>query len=537
MVHLLIVSTIFFTTLFVLSSLASSYLVRFFQEPKGYEASVVALFQRASGRSTIVDMNWKQYATALLLFHAILLILLVTLLFFSYCLIPGQIALTLSEAFSIAISFMTNTDWQSYVPEEKLTDWLQMIALLPQMFLSPAIGLTVAISLIRGIVLVNSSGHIGNFYTDLFRVVFFLMLPLGMIFGVILSFFAVSAENGLLAIYGAIQNLGTNGGGFFNANIAHPLQNPSPWTHVIMLFSMFFLPTTLLLSFGLFSQNRLFSRRIYCMCTLFFIGALILCTMADRSGSLGLVQSPYLYANLEGKELRFGAFWSIFQILGATATSTGSTSALLSGCMPVALIFPMLFMEVGEVIFGGVGTGFIVLFIFSLIAIFTSGLMVGRTPEIFHKKITTNDMYWALTYFLLPIILITISLSILLTHKPFLMALVSTPLRSITELVYALSSVVYGNGSAITTINGSWDSWNILLDVLMLFGRLLPMVAVVGLASAFIQKIKVPDSSGSLHVESMPSIIWIGLVIFVIGALSYIPAIVLGPVFEQLVSS
>ncbi len=563
MIHALFLCSCFFFCLYLVSCILGKYIAWVFDDQRPLESIGMAsradqvkklledFFQKVFSRISIVDMTWRQYALSILIFHIVLFVGLYSLLRLSSFFIAEQPVISPPEAFNIAISFITNTNWQGYVPEEKMTGALVRYGIIPQMFLTPAISISVAWCFMRGLIHKDDQGRVGNFYLDMFRSTCFLLLPLALFSGAILAIGGVpqSSSNNAnciafqnprdfqapIAAYTAIETLGSNGGGYFNSNCSHPLQNPTPWTHVFEIGLMLLIPASLLMAFGQYAGLQTFSNRIFLMFVSVFVIMLSLSIFSERLGTLysGGSEASYLFVNMEGKECRIGSFWSLFWMIATTATSTGATALSLSSCMPLTMVIPLGLMQIGEVIFGGAGVGFLSLMLFSLLSVFTSGLMVGRTPEIFYKKITSKDMLLVLFILTVPLSLTLIPLGYISWNTTYLFSLSSTPMRSLTEVLYALASCANNNGSGITTIQTENVYFTLLLGCIMWLGRLLPLLGYLALAGNFVRKNRVCETAGTLKLESVSCIIWTGMIIIVIGLLSYLPSLVLGPVFEQ----
>ncbi len=540
MIQTLFICGLFFSLLFLISYAVGQYVVWVFDFDKASTSHLSLLrirtaiemrFEKVFSRIAIVDMTWKQYASALGVFYVILFIGLYSLLYFSPFFMTDQPSFSALEALQIAISFITGTNWQSYIPEKMMTETLQLYVILPIMFLAPATALIVAWCLMKSLVRTDNAGKIGNFYLDLFRAVVFLLLPLTSLATLVLMVGGIHEYP--LAVFAAIQNLGSNGGGFFNANCAHPLVNPSPFTHIFYLFLIFVLPASVLMAFGIYSKNIRFSKRVYILFSILFCIALLTLVFSERTGILRSSLDPLLFSNMEGKECRIGSFWSLFWAASTTCTSTGSTAFSLSAFMPLSTTIPLVLMQMGA-IFGGVGTGFISLIITALIAVFTSGLMVGRTPELFRKKIIPSDMILVMALFIAPVVLTLAPFGIITLYKEYLYSLASTPERSLTEVLYALTSCVCNNGSAISTIHAENPIFSSLITAIMCSIRMIILIGTISLSGNFIQKQKVYETAGSVKIESVAAIVWIGVTMFILGLLSYLPVDVLGPIFEQI---
>jgi potassium-transporting ATPase potassium-binding subunit len=454
--------------------------------------------------------------------------------------------------FNIAVSFVTNTNWQNYLPETTLSYFSQMVALTTQNFLSPAVGLCTLAALARGM-----SRHkekiVGNFFTDLIRLSLYLFLPLAFLFSIVFLAQGVcqnfhpyqkaytlesgqvqSILQGPIASQEAIKLLGTNGGGFTNTNSAHPYENPTPLSNFLEILLFLMLPAAQTFYFGKEVKNQPHATTLYLiMCLLFVIGV-IMCNQGEQRASPFLqTLSHSSSTNMEGKEMRFGIFDSALFATGATATSSGAMNSSLVSYSPLGSLIPLLNMQLGEIIFGGVGSGVYSMVIFVIVSIFLSGLMVGRTPEYLGNRMEGREI--KMTLFLL-LIMFTATLGftafaslfgketeILSTHGP----------RTLTHLLYTFSSCVANNGSNCgNTFNLPW--YNFTLAAAMLIGRFGIMIPIMILAGLFVKRGRRSTEEGSFPTSGVLFFFLLIGVIVVIGALTYSPALVLGPIFEHL---
>ena len=450
-------------------------------------------------------------------------------------------------AFNTAASFMTNSNWQSYTPESTLSYLTQMLGLSVQNFLSAATGLTVLVALIRGIK-AHKVDTIGNFYVDLVRSTIYIFLPLSLIVatfllfeGVIQTFspylevitlegFKQIIPFGSVASQVAIKQIGTNGGGFFGANSTHPFENPTKLSNLLESLCIFLIPSASIYFYGLMTGKKKHILVLYSVVIfLFTIG--LLCSISGE----------YLYGRtfnglqiMEGKEVRFGLFNSIFWSTATTATSNGSINAAMDSLSPITSGIALFNMMVGELIFGGVGVGLCSLIIFVLLTVFLCGLMVGRTPEYLGKKIEAHEMQWITVAILVPAALILIGTAI-----TTILPLTTTNLKDMgphgfTTILYAFTSAAANNGSAFVGLDANTPYYNIVLGVIMLLTRFTIIISSLNLAALLAKKKSVPPSIGTFSTNSPLFALLLLSVILIVGALTFFPALALGPIAEQI---
>lgn len=445
-------------------------------------------------------------------------------------------------AFNIAASFITNTDWQVYAGETTLSYLTQMLVLAVQNFLCAATGMAALFALIRSL-LRSEQAQVGNFWVDLTRSVIYLLLPLSILFslflvsqGVIQSFAPyVEVQTlegakqiiplGPVASQEAIKMLGVNGGGFFNVNSAHPFENPTGLSNFLETLAMLLIPAASVYMYGRLVKNTRHGWILFgIMFFLLFVGVIV----AYYSESLYAIK-PFL----EGKETRFGVDASLLWAVSATASSSGSVNAMISSFTPIAGGICMFNMMLGELIFGGIGVGLCGMLMFVILTVFLSGLMVGRTPEYFGKKIEKREIQWAMVAILGPcaLILLGSGLSSIISYG--VSCLGNTGPHGFSEILYAFSSCAANNGSAFAGINANTDYYNLVLGVVMLLARLAILVPTIALAGLFAQKKTIPVSSGTFSTESWLFAILLTSVILIVGALTFFPALSLGPIVEQ----
>ena len=456
-------------------------------------------------------------------------------------------------AFNVAVSFVTNTNWQSYGGEATLSYFSQMAGLGVQNFLSAATGIAVLLALLRGFTRAGTR-ELGNFYADTLRAVVYVLLPMALAFSLVLVAQGVpqnfspyvSAQTlegahqliaqGPVASQEAIKMLGTNGGGFFNANSAHPYENPTPFTNFLQLWSILLIAAALVFTFGEAVRDRRQAWALFWAMALPFAVCVGLGLWAEWCGN------PFAIAagidpsagNLEGKEVRFGVTSSVLWSAATTAASNGSVNAMHESFTPLGGLVPMVLMQLGEVVFGGVGSGLYGMLLFALLTVFIAGLMVGRTPEYLGKKIEAAQMKWVVVGALLVMplgILVIGGIAIALPEARS--GLLASGPHGLSEMLYAYTSASANNGSAFAGFTANTPLHNLLLATAMLLGRYGPIVAVLSIAGQLAAKKSVPVSAGTFPTHGA---LFVGLligVIVIVGALTYFPVLALGPLAEQ----
>ena len=554
-------------------------------------APVENLFYRLCGVDSKQEMRWTRYALAMLWF-ALLSMLAVYAMQRLQGMLPlnpqGFGAVSPDSAFNTAVSFLTNTNWQGYGGESTMSYLVQMTALAVQNFLSAAAGMAVLVALIRGFAR-HTTETIGNFWVDMTRTVFYVLLPLSLVLalalvsqGVVQNLSAyqtvptvetIAYDNpkmdadgnplkdtagnpvtekattkeqsialGPVASQEAIKQLGTNGGGFFNANSAHPFENPTPFSNFLAMIAMFLIPAGLCYTFGSMVGDTRQGWAILVAMTILFAGFLAVTEYAEQHGNpaftaLGVDQSVSATqsgGNMEGKETRFGIVNSALFATITTGASCGAVNSMHDSYTPLGGLVPLAQIQLGEVIFGGVGSGLYGMLVYAVIAVFLAGLMIGRTPEYLGKKIEAFDIKMASLVILIPpmIILGGAALAVMLAAGK---AGVANPgAHGFSEILYAFSSAVGNNGSAFAGLSANTPFYNTALGFEMFFGRIWLMIPVLALAGSLAAKKRIPASIGSMATHTQ-MFIWllIGTVLLV-GALNFVPALALGPVIEHL---
>jgi len=513
-------------------------------------------FYRLIGVDARGAQTWSAYLRSVLAF-SLVGVLFVYAIQRAQAVLPyslGLPAVPEGLSFNTAVSFVTNTNWQSYSPEATLGYTVQLAGLAVQNFVSAAVGLAVAIALVRGLML-RRSGTIGNFWVDLTRGVLRLLLPLAVIGAIVLlaggviqnlagstdvttlTGAAQSIPGGPVASQEAIKELGTNGGGFFNANSAHPFENPSGWTSLFEIVLMLAIPFSLPRTFGTLVGDKKQGYAILATMATIFVISLTALTLLELGGA---GTAPTLAGGaMEGKESRFGIFGSTLFATSTTLTSTGAVNSMHDSYTSLGGLMPMLNMMLGEVAPGGTGSGLYGMLILAVIAVFVAGLLVGRTPEYLGKKIGPREIKLASLY-----ILVTPSLVLAGTALSFAIpavradvegtSILNPGLHGFSEVLYAFTSAANNNGSAFAGLTANTPWFNTALGAAMLLGRFLPMVFVLALAGSFAAQDRVPATAGTLPTNRPLFVVLLLGVTLIITALTYFPVLALGPLAEGL---
>ena len=511
-------------------------------------------FYRLAGIDPAREQTWRQYALAMLTFQVATALVTYALLRLQGVL-PlnprGLAGLAPDLAMNTAISFVTNTNWQAYAGESTLSNLSQMLALVPHNFLSAATGIAVAFALFRGFAR-RQTQFVGNFWADLTRVTLYLLLPFAIVLSLVMvaggvpqtfasSIDATTMEGahqtlviGPVASQEAIKMLGTNGGGFFNANSAHPFENPTPLVNFLQMLAIFAIGVGLTWCFGkAVGDTRQGWAILAAMMILFFAGtAVVYC--AEAGGNPLLHHAGLAGANMEGKEVRFGAAASALFAAITTAASCGAVNAMHDSFTPLGGLIPLFNIELGEVIVGGVGSGIYGFLLFALLAVFIAGLMVGRTPEYVGKKIESREVKLAvLAIVVLPLCILG-GTALSSVTAAGLAGVANKGPHGFTEILYAFTSATGNNGSAFAGLSANTQYYNGTLAVAMWIGRFFVMVPVLAIAGSLAQKKYTPESAGSIPTTGA---LWIGLlvaIILIVGGLTFLPALALGPIAEHM---
>lgn len=526
---------------------------------------------RWCGIDPAAEMAWRPYSVAVLMFSFVSLVVV-------YALQRTQSLLPLNpesltdvspdSAFNTAVSFTTNTNWQGYGGETTMSYFTQMVALTVQNFVSAATGMAVLVALIRGFAR-HTVDTIGNFWVDLVRGTLYILLPLSTVLAVVLASQGVvqtfdryhdvtlvepvpdAAVNevatqriavGPAASQVAIKQLGTNGGGFFNVNSAHPLENPTPLSNFLQLLAILLIPAALCYTFGEMVGDRRQGWAILAAMFVIFVPLIVVTMVAEQTGNpilarLGADQSAsssQAGGNMEGKETRFGIVNSTLWAVATTAASNGSVNSMHDSYTPVGGLIPMWLMQLGEVIFGGVGSGLYGMLMFAIIAVFICGLMVGRTPEYLGKKIGAFEMKMASLAILFPCATVLVGTAIAVVSTAGRQGIFNPGPHGFSEVLYAFSSAGNNNGSAFAGLGANSPFYNGMLGLAMLIGRFWVMLPVLAIAGSLAAKKNVPAGAGTLPTHTPLFVALLVAVVILVGALSFFPALALGPIVEHL---
>ena len=566
---------VYFLLLVLITKPLGLYLVAVFEKKSAWLEPVLRPVERAlytvAGVDERREHDWKIYTVAMLLFEVIS-----TVPLYIFERIQNHLPLNPAGqgpvdpllAWNTAISFLTNTNWQNYGGETTMSYFTQMAGLAFHNFVSAAVGICIAVAVIRGFTR-RSGRALGNFWVDLTRCCLYILLPLAFVFALILVWqgvpqnfntytqvngiqgFAQTIAQGPVASQEVIKMMGTNGGGFFNANSAHPFENPTPFTNLLEMLSIFMFGAALIYMFGKLSGNTRNGWALFAAVSLVFLIGAFVCLGAEQAGNpalahLGIDQVAHEYAlaqpggNMEGKEMRFGISSSTLFSTVTTDASCGAINSWLDSYTPIGGMVPLVNIQLGEIIFGGVGSGLYGLLVFAVLAVFIAGLMVGRTPEYLGKKIESYEMKMAaLAILILPASILGFT-AIAAVTQPGVAAIANSGPHGLSEMLYAFTSMTGNNGSAFaglgtTTVgNPSFVLYNWTGSFAMLIGRFAFLIPVLALAGSLVGKKVVPASPGTFPTTQP---IFSGLVvgvIVIVGALTFFPALALGPIVEQL---
>jgi K+-transporting ATPase ATPase A chain len=526
---------------------------------------------RLAGVSPDEAMTWRRYAVALLLFNLLGLIVVYALQRAQYSLPmnpQGLSGVAPDLAFNTAVSFATNTNWQAYSGETTLSYLTQMFGLAVQNFVSAATGMAVLVAFTRGIA-ARSVQTIGNFWVDLTRGTLYVLLPLSIVLAVLLvsqgvvQSFSGAREVALLeptidvegravttqiiplgpaASQIAIKQLGTNGGGFFGVNSAHPLENPTPLSNFLQVLAILLIPASLCYTYGLLVNDVRQGWALLAVMLLLFVPLVFACAAAEQCGNPRLTAAgadqiasiAQSGGNMEGKEVRFGAVSSALWATATTAAANGSVNAMHDSFTPLGGLIPMWLMQLGEVVFGGVGSGLYGLLIFALLAVFVAGLMIGRTPEYLGKKIEAFEMKMAALVVLIPPLLVLGGTALSVMTDAGRAAVSNPGPHGFSQILYALSSAGNNNGSAFAGLAVNSVFYNTLLGVAMFAARYWLIVPVLAIAGSLAGKKKTPAGSGTLPTHTPLFVLMTAGIVNLVGALTFLPALALGPIVEHL---
>jgi K+-transporting ATPase ATPase A chain len=543
------------------------YMARVFAGERTFLDPVLSPLERAIYRVCGVhpgtEQDWVEYTISMLLFSAVGMLLLYGMQRLQFYL-PwnpqkfGAVAPDL--AFNTAASFTTNTNWQAYGGESTMSYLTQMAGLAFHNFVSAAAGIAVAIAVIRGFVR-RSGKTLGNFWVDLTRATLWLLLPISIVFALVLIWQGVPQNlnayahartlegpeqviaQGPVASQEIIKELGTNGGGFFNANSAHPYENPTPLTNLIELLAIFVIGAGLTHTFGQMAGDRRQGWALFgAMAILFVVGAGSVIWAEQRGNpqftTLGVDQrssATQSGGNMEGKEVRYGIVDSGLWATVTTDTSCGAVNSMHDSYTPLGGLVPMVNMQIGEIIFGGVGSGLYGMLVMAVLSVFIAGLMVGRTPEYLGKKIEGREMKLAMLFILIFPAVILLPAGIAVVTKAGLAGISNPGPHGLSQILYAFTEASANNGSAFGGLNANTPFYNVTLAYVMLFGRFLMKVPVLALAGSLVGKKAAPASAGTFPTNGAIFVVLLVGVILIVAALTFFPADALGPIVEELV--
>jgi K+-transporting ATPase ATPase A chain len=573
---------VFIAAVLLLAKPMGSYMTKVFERRKTFLDPVLLpcerLLYRVTGVKADEEMRWTEYAIAMLVFSAATMVLTYVVeraqhfLPFQNTLNPQHLAgVEPALALNTAISFTTNTNWQAYTPESTMSYLTQMLGLATHNFWSAAVGMTLAVALIRGIAR-REMKTLGNFWVDLTRGTIWVLLPISIVFslalvsqGVVQNFrpydtaklvesqsvigtdgkasvvTTQTIAQGPVASQEAIKMLGTNGGGFFNANSAHPFENPTPLSNFLQMLSIFLLPAGLAITLGQMVGSPKHGWVVLAAMGVLWFAGTATCYWAEAQPNpllhnvdqrISLTQAG---GNMEGKEVRFGIANSALFATVTTDASCGAVNSMHDSFMPLGGMVPMANILLGEIVFGGVGAGLYGMLVFVVMAVFIAGLMVGRTPEYLGKKIEAYDVQMSMLYLLIfPLIILGFAAVTILMPNMGLSSLANHGPHGLSEILYAYTSATGNNGSAFMGLNANTHWYNYSLAIAMFFGRFMMAIPMLAIAGSLAQKKIVPTSAGTFPVTTPLFTILLTGVIVIVGALTFSPALSLGPILEHL---
>ena len=512
------------------------------------------LMYRVIGVNPTVEMDWKAYIRSLLLVNFVMA-LFVYLIFRLQGILPlnpDRIrGMSWDLAFNTAASFITNTNWQSYAGEQAMSYLGQMAAITYLQFTSAATGVVAVIAFLRGLT-AHRGTSLGNFWVDFVRVHTRILLPLAFVFALVLVGLGLpetlqgaqvvhtlsggtqTIARGPVASLEAIKQLGTNGGGYFNANSAHPFENPSPFTNMLEILAMALISAALITTFSRFIKSRAHAVMLYGLLTVMLLVGTFTVYGAEAAGN------PILHhllgiagPNMEGKEVRFGTSMSSLFTAVTTAFTTGAVNNMHDSLTPLGGMVSLIFMMF-NMVFGGIGVGLLNILMFLIITVFLSGLMVGRTPEIFGKKIESREIKLATAAMLVHPFVILVPTAIAVVTKVGTSSMLNPGLHGFSEVLYAFTSAAANNGSAFAGLNANTVFYNVTLGIVMLLGRYVSMIAMFAMAGSLVKKAVIPETQGTLKTGTFSFGVVFVAVVVIVGALTFFPALAIGPIGEQL---
>ena len=545
---------LYFALLIGLTPIIGNYMFKVFSGKEHLMIPVIGWLEKLAYKFSGIDcdeeMNWRSYTFGLLIFNMVgfIFLFLIQLIQAYLPLNPANLQhVSWDSAFNTSVSFMTNTNWQGYAGETTLSYFVQMLGLTVQNFVSAATGLAVLLALIRGISR-KTTDLLGNFWTDLIRSTLYVLLPLSILFAIVLvgqgvvqnfkPYETVQTVEGRQQVIPmgpaasqiAIKQLGTNGGGFFNANSAHPFENPTPFSNFLEMLAILLIPAALTYTFGKMVGSTRQGWVIFSAMLVLLLTGLCVSLYAEYSAN------P-IFGNLhlmEGKETRFGITNSVLWSTSTSAASNGSVNAMHDSLSPVAGMITMVNIMLGEIIFGGVGAGLYGMVIFIILTVFIAGLMVGRTPEYLGKKIESFEIQMAIIAVLAPNFIILIFSAWASVSNAGLSSLNNAGPHGLSEILYAYSSAAGNNGSAFAGLNANTHFYNLTLGIGMLIGRFGVIIPVMVIAGSMAKKKITPLSAGTFRTDNGLFIGLLIMVILVVGGLTHFPALSLGPIMEHL---
>ena len=545
---------LFIIVLVALAPLLGKYMAKVFMGENHFMKPVFGwlekLIYRVSGIKSEEEMNWKNFTYGVLLFNLFGMVFL-----FLLQMLQAYLPLNTEKlpnvswhlSFNTAASFITNTNWQSYSGENTLSYLVQMLGLTVQNFVSAATGIAVVLALIRGLTR-KTTEDLGNFWADMTRSVLYVLLPLAIIFTIVLvgqgavQTFShyVDATNlqgthqviplGPAASQIAIKDLGTNGGGFFNANSAHPFENPTPFTNFLIMLALVIISAGLVFTYGHYAKSKRQAWAIFITMFILFAAGLTISLWAEYSHNNVLNVS----GNMEGKETRFGVMNSVLYSITTTVTSNGSVNCMHDSLSPLSGLVSMFNMMLGEIIFGGVGSGLYGMIIFIILTVFIAGLMVGRTPEYLGKKVEAFEVKMAILGVLASSIVIKLFSAIACSVPAGLAGLNNAGPHGLSEILYTFSSAAGNNGSAFGGLNANTVFYNLMIGFGMIIGRFGVIVPVMAIAGSMAKKKITPVSSGTFKTDNWLFVLLLLSVILIVGGLTFFPPLALGPIVEHL---
>jgi potassium-transporting ATPase potassium-binding subunit len=545
---------LFMLALVALAPLLGKFMAKVFMGEKHIMKPVFGwlekLVYRSTGINSSEEMDWKTYLYGVLLFNLFGMVFLFLLqMLQAYLPLNTQKLPNVSWhlSFNTAASFITNTNWQSYSGENTLSYLVQMLGLTVQNFVSAATGIAVVLALIRGLTR-KTTDALGNFWVDLTRSVIYVLLPLAMILSFLLigqgavqtfSHYVTATTLqgteqviplGPAASQIAIKHLGTNGGGFFGANSAHPFESPTPFTNFLEMFALIIISAGLVFTYGHYVKSKRQAWAIFLTMFILFAAGLAISLWSEYSHNIVLNVS----GNMEGKETRFGIANSVLFSVATTVTSCGAVNAMHDSLSPLSGMVSMFNMMLGEIIFGGVGSGLYGIIIFIILTVFIAGLMVGRTPEYLGKKVEAFEMKMAILAVLAPSIVIKLFSAIACSVPAGLSSLSNAGPHGLSEILYAFSSAAGNNGSAFGGLNANTVFYNLMLGFGMIIGRFGIIVPVMAIAGSMAKKKITPVSSGTFKTDNWLFVLLLIAIILIVGGLTFFPPLALGPIVEHL---